>query len=145
MAKLTLSKANSIIRNAIKTARANNAPEIAVVVLDDHGHIVAVQREDGASMFRVDVSLGKAWGSVAMGEPSRQLAKKAASNPNFIGALSTLSGGKILPNPGGVLIRDKKNKIVGAVGISGDTGANDEIFAIAGIEAAGLVADNGEK
>ena len=48
-----------------------------------------------------------------------------------------------MPNPGGVLIRDASNHILGAIGISGDTGDNDEIIAVAGIEAAGLKADPG--
>ena len=48
-----------------------------------------------------------------------------------------------VPNPGGVLIRDAGNQIIGAVGISGDTADNDEIVAVAGIEAAGLKADPG--
>ena len=44
----------------------------------------------------------------------------------------------MLASPGGLLIRDKDDQIIGAVGISGDTGENDEKCAIAGIEAAGL-------
>ncbi|MDH5747825.1 MAG: heme-binding protein [Rhodospirillales bacterium] len=144
MSRLTLEQANTIINQAIVTAREKNAPPIAVVVLDDGGHIKAVQREDKASMFRVDVSTAKAWGAVAMDTPSRELAKKAKENPNFLSALAATSGGRLLPNPGGVLIRDGKGDILGAVGISGDTGANDEIYAIAGIQAAGLVADSGQ-
>ena len=144
MPRLTLREANLIIDKALANARELNAAPIAVVVLDDSGNIKAVQREDKASMFRVDISIGKAWGSVAMDEGSRGLAKKAKANPAFIGALSDAAGGKLLPNPGGVLIRNAAGDILGAVGISGDTGAKDEGFAIAGIEAAGLVADPGE-
>ena len=144
MARLTLREANLIIDKAIEKAREMDAPPIAVVVLDDSGHVKAVQREDKASMFRVDIGIGKAWGAVAMDEGSRGLAKKAKANPAFIGALSAAAGGKLLPNPGGVLIRDAGGDILGAVGISGDTGARDEGYAAAGIEAAGLVADPGE-
>ena len=49
----------------------------------------------------------------------------------------------MLANPGGILIRDAENRVLGAVGISGDTGDNDEIIGVAGIEAAGLKADAG--
>lgn len=144
MPRLTLQQANTIIERAIETARQANAPPIAVVVLDDAGHVKAVQREDGASMFRVDAGLGKAWGAVAMDEGSRGLAKRAKANPGFFNALAVASGGRLLPNPGGVLIRNRDGDILGAVGISGDKGPNDEVFAVAGIEAAGLVADPGE-
>lgn len=144
MSRLTLTQANTIIDKAIETARQSNGPPIAVVVLDDGGHVKAVQREDKASMFRVDVSLGKAWGAVAMDEGSRGLAKRSKANPGFFSSLTVASGGRLLPNPGGVLIRDAAGDIIGAVGISGDRGPNDEVFAIAGIEAAGLTADPGE-
>ena len=145
MARLTLKQANTIIEHALAKARDQNAPAIAVVVIDDGGHVKAVQREDKASMFRVDIGLGKAWGSVAMDEGSRGLAKRAKGNPGFFNALAVASGGRLLPNPGGVLIRNADGDILGAVGISGDTGANDEIFAIAGIQAAGLIAEPGEE
>ncbi len=144
MPRLTLEQANTIIEAAIATARAAGAPPVAVVVLDDAGHVKAVQREDKASMFRVDAGLGKAWGCVAMDEGSRGLAKRAKANPGFFNALAVASNGRLLPNPGGVLIRDTGGNILGAVGISGDTGPKDEVFAVAGIEAAGLVADPGE-
>ncbi len=144
MPRLTLQQANTIVEHAIETGREAAGPPIAVVVLDDGGHVKAVQREDGASMFRVDAGLGKAWGAVAMDEGSRGLAKRAKANPGFFNSLAVASGGRLLPNPGGVLIRDAGGAILGAVGISGDKGPRDEVFAVAGIEAAGLVADTGE-
>jgi uncharacterized protein GlcG (DUF336 family) len=48
-----------------------------------------------------------------------------------------------VPSPGGVLIRGSDGAVIGAVGISGDVGENDELSAVAGIEAAGLKADPG--
>jgi uncharacterized protein GlcG (DUF336 family) len=54
-----------------------------------------------------------------------------------------LAGGDFVPVPGGVLIRDADDKLLGAVGISGDTSDNDETAALAGIEAAGLVGETG--
>lgn len=143
MTALTLVQANTIINAAINAARATGGPPIAVVVIDEGGHVKASQREDGASMFRIDVGFGKAWGAVAMDTPSRKLAEKAKNNPAFFQALSVTSGGRLLPNPGGVLIKSADGVIIGGVGISGDTGPNDEGFACAGIAAAGLVADAG--
>jgi uncharacterized protein GlcG (DUF336 family) len=57
--------------------------------------------------------------------------------------LAAASGGRMVTNPGGVLIRNAGGDIVGAVGISGDTSDKDEACAIAGVEAAGLKADPG--
>jgi uncharacterized protein GlcG (DUF336 family) len=61
----------------------------------------------------------------------------------FITALAALSQGRMVPVPGGVLIRGGDGEVAGAVGISGDTSDNDETCAIAGIEAAGLKAQTG--
>jgi uncharacterized protein GlcG (DUF336 family) len=52
-------------------------------------------------------------------------------------------GGSLVPVAGGVLIKDGAGAVVGAVGVSGDTSDNDEIAALAGIEAAGLKGDTG--
>ena len=58
-------------------------------------------------------------------------------------ALVEMTGGTLVPVPGGVLIRDKAGALLGAVGVSGDTSDNDQAAAIAGIEAAGFVAETG--
>ena len=95
MAKLTLKQANTIIEKALENARKHKIKPLGVVVIDEAGHMVAAQREDGASMFRLDVALGKAWASVAMGSSSRALAKRAKDNPNFFVTLAATAGGKI--------------------------------------------------
>lgn len=139
MSRLTLVQANRIINAALQDARTKNYQPMAVVVVDDAGNFKAVQREDGASMFRVDVALGKAWGSVAMSASSRQLSVRAADNPNFFGALAATGKGKFLPQPGAVLIKDSTGAILGAVGASGGTGDEDEEICIQGVIAAGLI------
>src|SRR5258706_12813589 len=113
---------------------------IAVVVLDDAGHVKAAQREDGASMFRFDVALGKAWASVAMGVSSRALLKRAKDNPNFFVALAATAQGKFLPQTGGVLIKNERGEILGAAGASGGTGEENREAGGAGVQAAGLTA-----
>ena len=60
MSKLTLAQANKIIEAALANARQLKIKPLAVAVLDDGGHIKSVQREDDATMFRVDVAVGKA-------------------------------------------------------------------------------------
>ena len=141
MAALTLKQANTIIAKGFEKAREMKVKPLGIVVLDASGHIVSAQREDGASMFRLDVAKGKAWAAVAMGASSRALLKRAKDNPNFFGALSATAEGKFLPQTGAALIKDKDGTILGAAGGSGGTGDEDEAACVYGIEQAGLVAD----
>ena len=140
---VTLAQASSIVDASLKKARDLKQMPQTVVVLDTGGHLVCAKREDGSGIIRFEVAVGKAYGALGMGWGSRTMMERAAQNPNFLTAIAAASGGRLVPNPGGVLIRDAGNQIIGAVGISGDTGDNDEIIAIAGIEAAGLKADVG--
>ena len=141
MSKLTLQQANTIISKGFEKGREMKVKPLGIIVLDDAGHIVSAQREDGASMFRLDVAKGKAWAAVAMGASSRALAKRAKDNPNFFVTLSATAEGKFLPQTGAALIRDKDGTIIGAAGGSGGTGDEDEACCVYGIEQAGLVAD----
>ena len=141
MPTLTLAQANQIVAKALEKARAMKIKPVTVVVLDEAGHLKAMQREDGASMFRLDVARGKAWGAVAMGASSRALAKRAKENPNFFVTLAATAQGKFLPQTGAVLIKDAKGEILGAAGGSGGTGEEDEACCAYGIEQAGLKAD----
>ena len=141
MSALTLKQANTICAKAFEKAREMKVKPLGVVVLDASGHIVSAQREDGASMFRLDVAKGKAWAAVAMGASSRALFMRAKDNPNFFVTLSATAEGKFLPQTGAALIRDKDGTIIGAAGGSGGTGDEDEACCVYGIEQAGLVAD----
>lgn len=141
MSKLTLKQANTIVEKALAKAREMKIKPLAVVVIDDAGNIVSAQREDGASMFRFDVALGKAWGAVAMSCSSRALAKRAKDNPNFLVTLAATAKGKFLPQTGAALIRDAQGTILGAAGGSGGTGDEDEACCAYGIEQAGLKPD----
>lgn len=141
MPTLSLVQANQIIAKALEKAREMKIKPVSVVVLDEGGHLKAMQREDGASMFRYDVATGKAWAAVAMGASSRALAGRAKDNPNFFVTLAATAHGKFLPQTGGVLIRDSRGEIVGAAGASGGTGDEDEAVCAYGIEQAGFVPD----
>jgi uncharacterized protein GlcG (DUF336 family) len=138
MANLKLVQATAIIDAALAEGRKNNFALLAVAVLDAGGHIIAVKREDGASFLRVDLASAKAWGALGMGFGTRELAERAGKNPSFVAALSAVSQGRMVPSPGGVLVTDTDAEVLGAVGISGDTGDNDEACALAGIKAVGL-------
>jgi uncharacterized protein GlcG (DUF336 family) len=141
MPQLTLKQANTIIEKGFAKAREMKIKPLGIVVLDESGHIISAQREDGASMFRLDVARGKAWAAVAMGASSKALAKRAKDNPNFFVTLAATANGKFLPQTGAALIKNAKGEIIGAAGGSGGTGEEDEACCVAGIEAAGLTAD----
>lgn len=143
MSALTLDQARSIIAGALGHARTNNFQKLAIAVLDARGAQKAFAAEDGTSLKRGDIALGKAAGALAMGMGSRALFNRAQQQPSFIAAVTHAVGGSLIPVPGGVLIKDSSGMLLGAVGISGDTSDNDEAAALAGIAASGLVADPG--
>lgn len=135
---LSLAEANAIVAAALAAARADGLPPVAVVVLDAAGHPVALQREDGATMLRTDIALGKAYAAAGMGVATRVLHQRAQDNPVFFNALASSSQGRFIPQTGAVAIRRADGTLVGAVGASGGTGAQDEAICAAGVRAAGL-------
>ncbi|MEM1289599.1 MAG: heme-binding protein [Pseudomonadota bacterium] len=137
---LSLSQANAIITAALAKGSSEGFQPLAVCVLDPGGHVIAFQKQDGSSMMRFEIAKGKAFGALAVGKGSRWLNAQAEGRPHFLEGLSNVSGGKIVPVPGGVLVKDQSGALLGAVGITGDTSDNDEIAAVAGIEASGMVA-----
>jgi uncharacterized protein GlcG (DUF336 family) len=141
MTRIKLEAAQQIIATALAKARAANYRPMGVAVIDDAGHLVAFVREDGASMFRFDVALGKAWAAVGMGASSRVLGQRAKDNPNFFVSLAATANGRFLAQTGAVLIKDAEGQVLGAVGASGGTGDEDEIICIAGVHAAGYVCE----
>jgi uncharacterized protein GlcG (DUF336 family) len=140
---MKLQDAQKILATALAAARQRNFKPLAVAVLDQRGALKAFAAEDGTSLRRAEIALGKAHGCLAMGVGSRTLGKVATERPHFIAAVTHAVGGALIPVAGGVLVKDAAGAVVGAVGVSGDTSDNDEIAALAGIEAAGLKGDPG--
>ncbi len=139
---LTLTLANTIVTAALQSGREHGFMPLTVAVLDNGGHLVAFQREDRSGILRYDIAYGKAYGALGMGFGSRELFNRTAANPTFMAALASVSGGRLVPVPSGVLILEA-GEVIGAVGISGDVSDNDELCALAGITAAGLEAKAG--
>lgn len=113
----------------LNTAREKEMPPIAVAVLDSGAHLKAFQREDGVSFLRVQIAQAKAWGALAMACNTDQLAERYNQDTlqqGFINALNGMTDGKIIPLPGGVLVRNDKNEIIGAVGAAGGLSTDDE-------------------
>lgn len=140
---IDLAQATSIADKALAHGRTLALPPLTVAVLDAHGCLVSFKREDGSSLLRPEIAQAKAFGTLAMGIGSRAIAQRAAVAPAFVSAVNALAGGRIIPVPGGVLIRSRAKAIIGAVGITGATSEQDEACAVAAIEAVGLMADTG--
>ena len=144
MSILSLAQASTIVDVTLKKGRETNCAPLTVAVLDAGGHLVAFKREDKSGILRFDIAFGKAWGALGMGFGNRELQRRAEAYGIFFNSLQVMSEGKIVPVPGGVLIRNAAGQVVGAVGVSGDSSDKDEICAIDGITAAGLVPDTGD-
>jgi uncharacterized protein GlcG (DUF336 family) len=140
---LTMDQALTIARTTLAEGKRQGFAPLCAVVLDAGGHALALLRDETASILRPEIATAKAAGCLGMGFGGREIAKRAAAVPNFIAALNGIFPKGILPVPGGVLIRDASGALIGAVGVTGDTSDNDELCALAGIVAAGLVADTG--
>src|SRR5215475_6572359 len=106
MSVLSLAQASTIVDVALKKGRDTNCAPLTVAALDAGGHLVAFKREDKSGILRFDIAYGKAWGALGMGFGSRELAERAGKNPLFFGVLATVAQGRLIPVPGGVLVKD---------------------------------------
>lgn len=134
-----LETAKSITAGVRAAGRDHGLKPLTVVVLDAGGHVVSVEREDGSSNNRFEIAFGKAYGALALGMGSRSLMARAEQQAYFISSATAVIGGKLVPVPGGVLVKDAAGSVVGCVGVSGDTSDNDELAAMAGITSVSLV------
>lgn len=138
MNRITLAQANSIIAAAFDSGADMGLKPLSIAVLDPGGHLIAFQRQDGASSLRLGIAAGKAGGALALGISSRKIGEMAAERPTFVAALGPIAPTGVIPAAGGVIVVDAAGEPIGAVGVTGDTSDNDEICALAGIAAAGL-------
>lgn len=141
MAEISLRRARSIIKAVFAKGAELGLKPLSVVILDTGGHVKAFERQDGASPGRFAIAQGKAYGTIMLGIAGTAQQARAEQQSFFIGAAGAVFDGKLVPVPGGVLVRDAKGAIVGAIGVTGDTSGNDAIAAIAGIESVGLTAE----
>ncbi|MEP5761437.1 MAG: heme-binding protein [Litoreibacter sp.] len=141
MAVISLNKARTIVRKTLAKGRELELKPLSVIVLDAGGNVQAFEREDGAAPGRFDIARSKAYGAVMLGMPGSAQMARAEQQPYFMAAVNGALGGAVIPVPGGVLIRDKRGAVIGAVGVTGDTSDNDAIAAISGVEAANLIGE----
>lgn len=135
---ITIRKARTIIKTALARGQEMGLKPLTVVVLDAGGHLIAAEREDGASPGRFDIARGKAYGCIMIGLPGSALNARAEAQAYFMNAMNGLYDGKVVPVQGGILVKDKRGQIIGAVGVTGDTSENDAEAGLAGIEKAGF-------
>ncbi|KJY86820.1 MULTISPECIES: GlcG/HbpS family heme-binding protein [Vibrio] len=141
MGSLTLEQALAVIDGTFQAGQKSHSAPLTVAVLDSGGKLITLQRQDGSSMMRPDIAIAKAWGALALGCSSRKLAQDADNRPAFISAVNVLAHGNMVPVPGGLLIRDAEQNLLGAVGVSGDISDLDESCALRGITHADLFCD----
>ncbi len=142
MHRLTLAQSNALIEAAFVKGAELGLKPLTVTIHDPGGHLIACQRQDGASMMRVKLAGGKACGALALGVSSRTVGDMALDRPHFIAAVDTMAEGGMVPAAGGVIVCDADGQVIGAIGVTGDTSDNDEACALAAIAAQGLTAKN---
>ena len=126
---LTLAEANQVLQGALDTAKEMNI-RISVAVCDAGGRLIAFNRMDGATWASGYGCQGKAVASAAFARDSGELAERAGSP--IIQGIAAAEGGHMILGQGGVpIIRD--GVVVGACGVGGGTGQQDEDCARAGV------------
>ncbi len=143
MRTVTLALADPIADATSEAGARRAASPLTVAVLDAGGHVVVMKRSDNSGILRCEIAYGKAWGALGMGLPTRTLGERAKATPSFFAAIAASSEGRLIPVPGGVLLRNDSGAIIGAVGVSGDTSDIDEECAMEAIAACSCVGDNG--
>ena len=135
---VTLEQARTVIAATLETGAKMGLKPLSVAVLDAGGHLIAFERQDGASPGRYAIAQGKAYGAVMLGMPGSAQMARADQQAYFMAAVNGVFGGQVVPVPGGILIKDGET-VVGAIGVTGDTSENDAEAGLAGLAAAGLV------
>lgn len=128
---LTLSQANSILQGAMNKARELDI-RISVAVCDAGGRLLAFQRMDGGHWAAGYGSQGKAIASAAFARPSGELAERASSP--IMQGIGAAEGGHIICSRGAVPII-VGGTLLGACGVGGGSGEQDEDCARAGVAA----------
>ena len=139
MTEISLAKAKRIISGTFAKGKELGLKPLAVIVVDAGGHPKAFERQDGAPPGRYKIAEGKAYSAVMFATPTSALMKRAEQQQHFATAFSGVFDGKFVPLSGGIVVRDKRGNVVGAVGVTGDTSENDAIAGAVGVTLAGFV------
>ena len=129
---LTLAQANRIIEAILARGAELDCRPLSVIVVEPGCKVKAFQKEDGSSMIRFEMALGRS---------SKLVRIRNDEKPAFMRYLIAASDDQLFPEGGGMQIRDAEGNVIGAVGVTGDTEDRDEELAVHGIHAAGLKTD----
>lgn len=132
MAGVSLADARRVIAAAEKKAAEIGQP-MNIAIADEGGNLVSHVRMDGAWLGSVDISIKKAFTSRAFDIATKDLASHSQSGNQFFG-IHASNDGKIMIFAGGIPLK-RDGKVVGAVGVSGGSGAQDHAVAEAGAAA----------
>ena len=138
--EISLEDSLKICQESIKKAREEEFMPITVTVVDVAGVIRATLAENGSASLRADIAFAKAWSCIQAGMSTTLLRDVIEEQPRLSNAfrgMQMIANGKVIPTPGGLLIQ-KDGKNIGAIGVSGDRSDEDDICAVAAIEAVGL-------
>lgn len=133
---ISLTQANTIIAAAFARGAELGLKPLSVIVLDAGGHVIAFQRQDGASTLRYQIATGKASGALGLGVSSRKIGEMALERPSFVASVGAVAPHGVIPAAGGIIVTGRDGQPLGAVGVTGDSSDNDEVCALAGIAAA---------
>src|SRR6478609_5664074 len=131
---ITLEEARRIIAAAERDAISNGQPS-NIAVVDAGGNLVAFSRMDGAWLGSIDISMKKAWTSRAFDIETKALGKLSQPGEDFFG-IHASNDGKVMIFAGGVPLK-RNGAVVGAIGVSGGAGKQDQAVAEAGAKAFG--------
>ena len=130
---LTLDQAAQIASMTLQVGKQRQYAPLCVAVMDPGTHLLALLRDENAAVGRPQIAMSKAAGCLAMGFGGRELARRAQQVPHFYQAMASILPLGLIAVPGSVIIRNTAGRLLGAVGVSGDTSENDEVCAVAGI------------
>ena len=129
---ITLAEARTIINAAEKKAAEIGQP-MNIAVVDAGGNLVSHVRMDGAWLGSINISINKAFTSLAFDITTKDLGENSQPGQQFFG-IHASNDGKIMIFAGGIPLK-KDGKVVGAIGVSGGSGEQDHMVAEAGVAA----------
>ena len=141
MSSITYKQTQTIVDATLAKGAEMGLKPLSVVVLDAGGHPLAFARQDGAAPGRFEIARGKAYGAVMLGMSGSAQMARAEAQAYFMAAVNGAYGGKVIPVPGGILVKDDAGSVIGAVGVTGETSDNDAEAGMAGLAAAGLAGE----
>src|SRR6202166_1407636 len=115
MATITLDQANCIIEAILARGAEFDCRPLSVIVVEPGCKVKAFQKEDGSSMIRFEMALGKAYAALALGRSSKLVRIRNDEKPAFMRYLIAASGDQLFPEGGGMQIRDADGEVIGAV------------------------------